>query len=166
MRERRQAAPPKEPFLARRGAAEPPIPRPLRHAAQAVRYRVGTVLLYRYDTWHRGSPLAPRAPPRRVLNLAIARAELRHITPWNCRLPLPAGSAPVDPRALASAASFGFCRDMYFGASDALCRMRPEERVALGVPPPGDDYWTEEMRAAVAARFPGTHGWWSRSGSK
>mgnify|MGYP001359085554 CR=1 FL=1 len=38
-------------------------------------------------------------------------------------------------------------------------RARAEERVALGVPPPGV-YWTKEMRAAVAARFPGTHGWW------
>ena len=42
---------------------------------------------------------------------------------------------------------------------------RDEERVALGVPSPGDAaYWTPAMRTAVAARFPGTSGWW-REGS-
>ncbi|NCF32964.1 MAG: hypothetical protein GWP50_05275 [Proteobacteria bacterium] len=29
-----------------------------------------------------------------------------------------------------------------------------EERDLLGFPVPGDDYWTEETRAGVAARFP------------
>ena len=43
--------------------------------------------------------------------------------------------------------------------------MRAQERVALGVPPPDDAaYWTPAMRTAVAARFPGTSGWW-REGS-
>ena len=31
----------------------------------------------------------------------------------------------------------------------------PEERTALGFPPPGHSYWTEETRAGVSARYPG-----------
>ena len=83
-------------------------------------YRPGTVLLYRYDVWHRGAPLAPRAPPRRVLNLALARSDVTHITPWNCRLPLPADGSPPEPGAVAAAAEFGFCRNMCAGAQSNL----------------------------------------------
>jgi hypothetical protein len=45
----------------------------LYHAEQAVEYRPGTTLLYRMDTFHRGTPVRPGA--RRLTNhLVIKRA--------------------------------------------------------------------------------------------
>lgn len=115
-------------------------------------YKPGTLLLYRFDTWHRGSPLAADAPAaRRVLNLVYARSDVRHITPWNCRLAVPGEGAVGD---ISRAAEFGFARAMYFGAEDQLNQASVAQKSSLGVPPPGSAYWTREMQAAVAARFP------------
>ena len=114
--------------------------------------RPGTVLLYRFDTWHRGAPLAPRAPPRRVLNLAYARDDVTVITPWNCRV---RARGDGDVRDVGpEAAEFGFARAMYFGAEGELDRASVARKTRLGVPPPGSAYWTPELREAVAARFP------------
>ena len=46
--------------------------RTLYEREQVATYQPGTVLLYRYDTWHRGTPLKRGAPNRRVLNFVIA----------------------------------------------------------------------------------------------
>ena len=120
----------------------------------AVRYRPGTLLLYRLDTWHRGAPLKPGGPVRRVLNLVYARSDVRHITAWNCRLCLPEDGSEPRERAVARAAEFGFCRSMYFGAEDVLNRASVDRKSRLGVPPPGHPYWTRELHTAVASRFP------------
>ena len=42
---------------------------------------------------------------------------------------------------------------MYFTAQDVLARATPLQRGVLGVPPPGDPYWSTEMIDAVRARF-------------
>ena len=121
-----------------------------------LRYRAGTILLYRFDTWHRGSPLRRGAPARRVLNLVVAKEEATWITPWNCRLRLPKAEEEVSEVAILNAGPHhGFSRMMYFGAEEELDRMTVKRKCALGVPPPDADwYWTSEMREAVRTRFP------------
>jgi hypothetical protein len=48
----------------------------------SVRYNAGSLLLYRYDLWHRGRPLLPSAR-RIVMNLAWRRRSCAHfITSW------------------------------------------------------------------------------------
>ena len=49
---------------------------------QYVRYKVGTVLIYRLDLWHRGTPLHPNKD-RAVVNLLFKRSEAKHITSWH-----------------------------------------------------------------------------------
>ena len=115
----------------------------------AVAYRRGTVLLYRYDTWHRGTPLRAGAPVRRVLNLAIARESARWITPWNCEVRL----APKVTAADATAAA-GFAKRMYFGHAELLANATVEQRTALGVPPPRDRYWTTRCARRSPSAFP------------
>jgi hypothetical protein len=121
-------------------------------------YRPGTLLLYRFDTWHRGTPLKRGAPARRVLNVVYARDDVRHITPWNVRLRL-LGDAEPSAGAVSVAAEFGFCRTMYFGNEQELDRASVQRKTRLGVPPPADRYWTHELREAVRLRFP--NGDWS-----
>ena len=48
----------------------------------ATKYRPGSVLFYRHDVWHRGTPLKPGAM-RRVHNLSFKRADAEWITCWN-----------------------------------------------------------------------------------
>ena len=125
-------------------------------------YTAGTMLLYRFDTWHRGTPLKPGGPSRSVLNFVYAKDGVRHITPWNCRLRCQgAGSgeeapedAPPSAAAIANSPEMGFARSMYFGNEDRLNGASVAQRSALGVPPPGDAYWSSPMRRAIAARFP------------
>ena len=134
-----------------------------------VKYRPGTLLLYRFDLWHRGTPLKSTAPPRRVLNLVYAKTGIRHITPWNCRLDFVESNdeqqqqqqqqqAP-SAHAIARAAEFGFSRNMYFGGEGELNAMTVQRRSRLGVPPPGDPYWTDAMCDAVRQRFGPRGGW-------
>lgn len=120
-------------------------------------YRPGTLLLYRFDTWHRGTPLKQGAPNRRVLNFVYARDDITYITPWNCRLRLQGENEP-DRLAIARAAEFGFARSMYFGAEDELNHASVARKSQLGVPPPGDLYWSHKMLQAILLRFP--HGDW------
>ena len=107
-----------------------------------------------FSIGHRGAPLKPGGPVRRVLNLVYARSDVRHITAWNCRLCLPEDGSEPRERAVARAAEFGFCRSMYFGAEDELNRASVARKSRLGVPPPGHPYWTRELHTAVASRFP------------
>jgi hypothetical protein len=49
---------------------------------QSVHYNAGSLLLYRYDLWHRGRPLLPSAR-RIVMNLAWRKRSSAHfITSW------------------------------------------------------------------------------------
>ena len=101
--------------------------------ARPVRYGIGTLLLYRHDTWHRGTPLRP-GTRRFAINLTFRRATSDWITPqhvgWSWSLYRP--SHPLH-RLLGSAT--------------------PEERCVLGFPAPGDAYWTKGTIAAVDARY-------------
>ena len=97
------------------------------------RYGVGTVLLYRHDTWHRGTPVKKGAR-RLVQNLTFKRADSRWVH-------------VLHP---------GWTWGMYRPSQTMerlIARSSVEQRAVLGFPPPGDDYWCRETVAAVQARY-------------
>ena len=119
-------------------------------------YNIGSVLFYRHDTWHRGTPLSRGAPARKVINLVFAKPETRgYLPPYTCdfivdtRHPATAMQPLPGPNEACSSAAA-----MYWGLSNFLETCSVAERTRQGVPPPGDDYWTEPMLQAMDARFP------------
>lgn len=101
-----------------------------RHA----RYRFGSLLLYRHDVWHRGTPVTPGAL-RLTQNLTFKRAgsdfEILHPGwAWSAYRP-----DQTLERLVASATV--------------------EQRCVLGFPPPGAAFWTAATVAAVEARYAG-----------
>lgn len=97
------------------------------------RFGTGTVLLYRHDTWHRGTPLEP-GTMRAVHNLTFRKA----------------GSEWV------STLHTGWAWAMYqrsLPMERLIARASVEQRCVLGFPAPGHRYWTPETVAAVGARF-------------
>ena len=100
---------------------------------QPVHYDVGTVLLYRHDTWHRGTPV--RAGATRVAhNLTFRRADAEWISTLH-----PGWSWAMYRRS----------RVMERLVATATV----EQRCVLGFPAPGHRYWTAATLAAVAARY-------------
>ena len=96
-------------------------------------YRPGTVLLYRHDVWHRGTPL--RSGARRfALNLTYRRADC----PWLNTL---------NPGWAWSMYRRDQLMERLIGAATV------EQRAVLGFPPPGSPYWCEETLEAVTARY-------------
>ncbi len=97
------------------------------------RFRTGTVLLYRHDTWHRGTPLE-LGTMRAVHNLTFRKA----------------GSEWV------STLHTGWAWAMYrrsLPMERLIARASVEQRCVLGFPAPGHPYWTPETVTAVGARF-------------
>ena len=98
-----------------------------------VRYRFGTVLFYRQDSWHRGTPLKPGCL-RIVVNMTYRKAVAEWISTmhigWSWAM-LRKG-LPVE-RLLANAT--------------------PEQRYILGFPKPGNPYCTDQTIEAVTARY-------------
>eukprot|EP01124_Arcella_intermedia_P014665 TRINITY_DN2120_c0_g1_i1.p1 TRINITY_DN2120_c0_g1~~TRINITY_DN2120_c0_g1_i1.p1 ORF type:complete len:343 (+),score=83.89 TRINITY_DN2120_c0_g1_i1:109-1137(+) len=96
-----------------------------------VNYDVGTVLLYRHDVWHRGTPVNENKL-RIVMNLGFRRKECTWITTWNQ----------------------GWARKMYYGfVEQVIADASLLQRSILGFPAVGDPYWTNETIKAVAARY-------------
>ena len=96
-------------------------------------YRLGTVLFYRHDTWHRGTPLEPGAL-RLTLNMTFRKAESEWI----------------------STLSRGWSWAMYrpsWVMERLIAKASVEQRCVLGFPRPGHSYWTQETIAAVQARY-------------
>lgn len=96
-------------------------------------YQVGTVLLYRHDTWHRGTPL--RAGTMRLAqNLTFRKAASEWVSVlhpgWAWAMYRP--GQPME-RLIASSSV--------------------DQRCVLGFPAPGHPYWTSETIAAVLARY-------------
>ena len=93
----------------------------------------GTVLLYRHDTWHRGTPLAPGAF-RLAHNMTFRLAHAEWISTlhrgWSWRMYRP---DQLMERLIAEA-------DL-------------DQRAVLGFPQPGSRYWCNETVEAVAARY-------------
>lgn len=99
----------------------------------SVRFRPGTTLLYRHDTWHRGTPLHP-GRTRIVQNLTFRRATSEWISTlhpgWAWAMYRP--RQPME-RLIATASV--------------------DQRCVLGFPPPGHASWTPAMLDAVEARY-------------
>jgi hypothetical protein len=49
---------------------------------QKVHYKIGTILIYRLDLWHRGTPLN-KDKDRAVVNLLFKKSDAKHITSWH-----------------------------------------------------------------------------------
>lgn len=98
---------------------------------QIVSFRPGTILFYRHDLWHRGTPVMP-GKLRRVHNLAWRRADARGWSNWN----------------------EGWARQGYLGHVERIIgRSTPLQRSLLDFPLPGDRYWTPQRINNVEARF-------------
>lgn len=96
-----------------------------------VNFKPGTVLFYRPELWHRGTPVVP-GKLRRVQSLAWNRADARGLSIWN----------------------EGWARQCYTGKVESIVgRATPLQRSLLDFPPPGDDYWTADKLDNVEARF-------------
>ncbi len=97
------------------------------------RYRVGSILFYRHDTWHRGTPLRP-GTLRLVHNMTLRKA----------------GSEWV------SVLHAGWAWAMYRPGQPLerlLAGASVDQRCVLGFPAPGHAYWTRETVEAVTARY-------------
>ena len=98
-----------------------------------VAYRPGTVLLYRHDTWHRGTPLVP-GTLRLAHNMTFRRADAEWISTLHT----------------------GWAWAMYdrdHGMEKLIAEATLEQRAVLGFPQPGSHYWCAETIEAVEARF-------------
>jgi hypothetical protein len=96
-------------------------------------YRFGSVLFYRHDTWHRGTPLKPGAM-RLAQNLTFRRAGSDWISTLHA----------------------GWAWSMYRRSrvmERLIAEASVEQRAVLGFPPPGHPYWTRETVAAIEARY-------------
>ena len=114
-----------------------PSSTPLRDALyereRYVRFKPGTLLLYRHDVWHRGTPLKPDTM-RLAQNLTFRRAECEWLSTlhigWAWQL---------------------YRSDQAF--TKLLAQASLDQRAVLGFPQPGSGYWCEQTIAAVQARF-------------
>jgi len=101
--------------------------------ARSVQYRPGTVLFFRQDLWHRGTPLQPGVM-RLVHNLTFRRKDCEWI----------------------STVHQGWAWAMYRTSKvmvKLLAEGTVEQRCVLGFPRPGHEYWTRGTLDAVRARF-------------
>jgi len=96
-----------------------------------VRYRLGTVLFYRHDTWHRGTPLKPGCL-RVVVNMTFKRASSDSI----CQMHM------------------GWAWELHHrNIQMIIVTISVEQRTVLGFPRPGHRYWNKHTLLGVAARY-------------
>ena len=101
--------------------------------ARSVQYQPGTVLFYRQDVWHRGTPINPGAM-RLMHNMTFRRADCEWI----------------------STVHKGWAWAMYRPSKvmvKLLAESSVEQRGVLGFPEPGHAYWTRGSLDAVQARL-------------
>ena len=96
----------------------------------APQYRPGTALLYRMDTFHRGTPVKPGAT-RITGHYVVKRAAAE----WMGSNSFVAACAAMPPSFVAG--------------------LTLQQRRALAMPDPGHPYWTHETIAAVCRRYTG-----------
>lgn len=100
---------------------------------EVARYRFGSVLLYRHDTWHRGRPVKP-GTLRLVQNLTFTKSGREWL-------------GPLHP---------GWSWSMYRRdklMEKLIAQATVAQRTVLGFPPPGHEYWSSNTLAAVEARY-------------
>jgi hypothetical protein len=110
-----------------------PWRRSLYQRERTVRFTPGTILFYRQDTWHRGTPLKPAAM-RLAHNMTFRRADCEWI----------------------STVHTGWAWSMYFPdqrLERLVATASPDQRSVLGFPAPGSRYWCAETLAAVEGRY-------------
>ena len=108
--------------------------------AVSVMPKIGRVLLYRVDLWHRGTPLLGGS--RRVMNQVwFSKAAAGTCGRWN------AGYWKT---------SYDWNGRKVYAAPDRLFEaLSPDERVAIGIPPISDaTFWTKENLRLLKLRFP------------
>ncbi|MGH1487852.1 MAG: phytanoyl-CoA dioxygenase family protein [Acidimicrobiales bacterium] len=100
---------------------------------QLVRFKPGSVLLYRHDTWHRGTPLKPGGF-RLAHNITYRRADCEWISTlhsgWSWKM---------------------YRKDKLMEKLIATASL--DQRAVLGFPQPGSPYWCAETIDAVNARY-------------
>jgi hypothetical protein len=97
------------------------------------RFRPGTALFYRHDTWHRGTPLKT-GTRRLVQNLTFRKASSEWIS-------------VLHP---------GWAWKMYqpgMMLERLIAQASVDQRCVLGFPAPGHPYWTAETLQAIQARY-------------
>jgi len=95
----------------------------------------GTVLAYRTDTFHRGTPMTAPAGARFALKVSY-------------RIVGDAWDAWIDR--LAGTGRIGLAEDWH----DFVARATPRQLELLGFPPRGHRYWTSQTWLAVCRRYP------------
>ena len=92
----------------------------------------GTVVVYRIETFHRGTALVEPRGARYTIHLNFRSADAEWITrrSWTDEANGPAWQRFVS-------------------------RASPAQLELFGFPPPGDSYWTDETLAGMALRYPG-----------
>lgn len=93
-----------------------------------VRFKLGTCVLYCLDTWHRGTPVNPGS--WRYTQHTVWRHVDASFVGFQALAP---GLAAMPPRYIAA--------------------LSPTQRAVLGIPPPGDKYWTKLTVEAAALRY-------------
>ena len=93
----------------------------------------GSVLFYRHDTWHRGTPLK-LGTDRIVCNMVFKKVNTPWVNNWNS----------------------GWARQMYTREQTVeklVATSSVRQRTVLGFPPPGHSYWNEQTLNAVMMRY-------------
>ena len=96
-------------------------------------YQFGSVLLYRHDTWHRGTPVTPGAL-RIVHNMTFKKVASEWVN------------------VLHPGWSWSMYRNSQF-MEKLIANASVEQRAVLGFPMPGNSYWTSATINAVQARY-------------
>ena len=93
---------------------------------------IGDILFYRLDLWHRGTPV--HIDQHRItMNLIWKKKSATWINQWNP----------------------GWTKKMYYSwLEKQFIQMTPKQRSILGIPPPGDKYWTKTTIGYLKSRYP------------
>ena len=103
----------------------------------AIPYKIGTVLFYRHDVWHRGSSLKINKT-RALLNLCFKKKNIFYIHSWN--------KGPARSMYDHSCVDVGSFEKL-------LVLLNEEQRALIGFPDLNDKYWTIDNIIQVMARY-------------